>query len=333
MQSSIRITVLVGICLLVANLVSCKKYLSAYSQNMSFIETATDLNELLIGDVYIDQNNEVTTNLFHISDDDIDINVPNTTYDLGAGYEYGLLHWQAEPRMHGAGVDVLKSDVFYNNAYAKIARINTIIFEAERLRTKGEPGEVLNRITGEAHFLRALYYFSLVNLYGKPYRPSTAQTDFGIPLKISPEITSQFVARSSVKDVYDQIVYDLEKADSYLSPNLAFSELRVSNAAAAALLSRVHLFMENYEKCIIDANRVIELNQFRLTDLNKIPANSIFLNRSSGEVIFTMGGNYMGSRMRINMEVTSNFHFLVSDNLYNSYDLKDLRRHAAASAS
>ncbi|QEC43313.1 SusD-like starch-binding protein associating with outer membrane [Pseudobacter ginsenosidimutans] len=327
MQSAIRITVIVGMCLLSANLVSCKKYLEAYSQNMSFIETATDLNELLIGDVYADQNNkELLISLFHISDDDFDISVPTKNWSIGAGYEHGFLHWQANPRLYGFEMDFHKSDVFYNTAYAKIARINTIIFEAERLRTKGEPGEVLNRITGEAHFLRALYYFNLVNLYGKPYRPSTANADFGVPLKISPEITSQFVARSSVKDVYEQIVKDLEKADGYLSPNLTFSMLRVSNVAVAALLSRVHLYMENYQKSINYANRVIEPGQFTLTDLNTIPANSIFLDRNSREVIFTMGGNYLGLRMRSNEEAPTDLYFFVSDNLYNGYDINDLRR-------
>lgn len=326
MQSAIRIAGIVWICLLSANLVSCKKYLLSYSQNMSFIETATDLNEVLIGDAYTGIGaSDIQTNLLHIADDDVEIGIPTISYQVFI--EHGIQYWQAEPRMNAVG-DVARTDAYYNTVYAKIARINTIIFEADRLLTKGEPVAVINRIRGEAHFLRALYYYTLVNLYGKPYRPSTAHTDPGVPLKTEPAITSQFVARSSVKDVYDQIIRDLESADGYLPQNLPFSGLRASNAAVAGLLSRVHLYMENYEKSILYADRVIALNQFKLTDLNETPVNSIFLNRSSGEVIFTMGGNGMGSRMEINQEVPSNYHLLVSDNLYNSYDAKDLRLQA-----
>ena len=325
MQLTLRISGVVWICLLSLNLVSCKKYLSSYSQNMSFIETATDLNEILIGDAYISVQNDLLTNLFHIADDDIEMGIPTIAYELN--YEHGILYWQAEPRMNSVG-DVIRSDNYYNTVYAKIARINTIIFEADRLRTKGEPVAVLNRICGEAHFLRALYYFTLANLYGKPYRPSTAHVDAGIPLKTEPGITSQFVTRSSVKDVYEQIVRDLETSDGYLSEKLAFSELRASKAAVAGLLSRVHLYMENYEKSIIYADRVIALNQFMLTDLNETPANSIFLNRSSREVIFTMGGNEMGGRMLIHQDPPTGYHILVSGDLYNSYDPRDLRLQA-----
>lgn len=326
MQLTLRITVIVWMCLLSASLVSCKKYLSAYSQNMSFIETATDLNEILIGDAYIGiGNNDIQTNLFHISDDDVEIGIPTVSYPIY--FEHGIQYWQAEPRMNAVG-EIARTDNYYNTVYAKIARINTIIFEADRLLTKGEPVAVINRIRGEAHFLRALYYYTLVNLYGKPYRPSTAHADPGVPLKTEPAITSQFVARSTVKDVYGQIVRDLEMADGYLSGMPRVSELRASNAAVAGLLSRVHLYMENYEKSIEYADRVIGLNQFKLTDLNVTAANSIFLKRSSTEVIFTMGGNSMGGRMQMNEEVPTSYHVLVSGNLYSSYDANDLRLQA-----
>ncbi|MGN6416011.1 MAG: RagB/SusD family nutrient uptake outer membrane protein [Pseudobacter sp.] len=293
---------------------------------MSFIETAADLNEVLIGDAYIGiGTSDIQTNLFHISDDDIDVGIPTVNYQLF--FEHGIQYWQDEPRINSAG-EVSRTDSYYNTVYAKIARINTIIFEADRLLTKGEPVAVINRIRGEAHFLRALYYYTLVNLYGKPYRPSTAQADPGVPLKISPDITSQFVSRSSVKDVYDQIIRDLEIADTHLSGNPAVSDLRASGAAVAGLLSRMHLYMENYEKSILYADRVIALNQYKMTDLNESPANSVFLKRSSREVIFTMGGNNMGSRMEMNMEVPASYHILVSGNLYNSFDAKDLRLQA-----
>lgn len=53
------------------------------------------------------------------------------------------------------------------------------------------------KVGGEARFLRAYYYFQLVNLYGKAYDPSTATTDPGVPIKTSAEVEDKKFQRNT----------------------------------------------------------------------------------------------------------------------------------------
>lgn len=67
------------------------------------------------------------------------------------------------------------------------------------------------RVQGEAYFLRAQFYFFLVNIYGDAYAPSTAAVKLGVPLKLTeyvehdPDKKTQF-ERATVQRVYEQIV-------------------------------------------------------------------------------------------------------------------------------
>ena len=56
------------------------------------------------------------------------------------------------------------------------------------------------RVKGEAHFLRAVYYYMLANLYGKPYDPATAVTNLAVPIKLTEYIEDKEYVRNSVKE-------------------------------------------------------------------------------------------------------------------------------------
>lgn len=105
-----------------------------------------------------------------------------------------------------------------------IAKIPTIEFDAN---LKG-------RLIGEAKFLRGLYYFNLVRLYGD------------IPLITEPQdfikASEYAIAKSPSTEVYLQIEKDLKEAAdalpvSYTSPNVG----RATKGAAKALLAKVYL--------------------------------------------------------------------------------------------
>ncbi|QEC42440.1 RagB/SusD family nutrient uptake outer membrane protein [Pseudobacter ginsenosidimutans] len=84
-------------------------------------------------------------------------------------------------------------------------------------------------IEGEAKFLRALYYFDLVQQYGN------------IPLVLESfdKVKTDF-KRAPVKDVYEAIIADLKFAFENL-PATATAQGRCNKAAAAHLLSKVYL--------------------------------------------------------------------------------------------
>ncbi|RZS75448.1 RagB/SusD family nutrient uptake outer membrane protein [Pseudobacter ginsenosidimutans] len=325
MPSHIKRTWILLLCILFAGVSSCKKFLATYSQNDSFVESAADLDELLVGEVYTDYQLFYTPEMLHLMDDDIAAVIPegnnSNTVLQGTGFHY----WQAQPRITTDG-KIVTNDIFFNSLFSKIAHINSILHIVPSLQEKGEPAATLKRISGEALFLRAFYYFMLVNTYGKPYTPATASTDFGVPLKTDPAIKDQFVARNTTRQVYDQVIADLLEAEKALAGANASSTIRVNQAAAQAFLSRVYLYMENYEKAVYYADQVINTSTYHLKDLNTYNTGDNFLNNKDEEVIFTMRTNYIISViMALDYDIPPTIAYKASEDLILGYSPADLR--------
>ena len=118
------------------------------------------------------------------------------------------------------------------------------------------------QLEGEARFIRAFSYFYLINLYGD------------VPLILSTNYRENHLApRDPVGEVYLQIVEDLEVASELLSSEYRNGErTEVNSYAATALLSRVHLYLENWEQAEILSTRIIgENSKYELLyDLNEV---------------------------------------------------------------
>ena len=68
------------------------------------------------------------------------------------------------------------------------------------------------RVEGEALFLRGLMYFDLVRFFGDQYVAGGTNTQFGVPLVLTPTegiSSSSFVTRNTVEEVYNQVITDL----------------------------------------------------------------------------------------------------------------------------
>ncbi len=100
---------------------------------------------------------------------------------------------------------------------------------------------IKGRILGEAHFLRAHYYFLLVRLFG------------GVPLQTEPADSDSdlLLPRASVEEVYELIVEDLDQAITLLPQRSAYTQEHIGRAtkeAAMAELARVYLtHYQDYE--------------------------------------------------------------------------------------
>lgn len=100
---------------------------------------------------------------------------------------------------------------------------------------------IKNRILGEAHFLRAHYYFLLVRLFG------------GVPLQTEPADSDSdlLLPRASAEEVYELIVEDLDQAITLLPKRSAYTQEHIGRAtkeAAMAELARVYLtHYQDYE--------------------------------------------------------------------------------------
>ena len=98
-------------------------------------------------------------------------------------------------------------------------------------------------LQAEALAGRAWTNFLLVNFYGKPYDAATASTDLGFPLMLNADINATDFRRATVQQIYDQIITDLTTAIPNLTNEGVVHRIRMSKAAAQAILAKVYVFM------------------------------------------------------------------------------------------
>ena len=141
-----------------------------------------------------------------------------------------------------------------------------VIFSANQIIARIEDGEspTLDQLKGENLYLRAMAHFDLVKYFGRPYVQNQGNNP-GVVIKDSPG-GEEFPVRSSVKEVYDFVVADLEKAAALMTEEKTASF--ASREVAYALLSRIHLYKEENEKAIEYADLVINSGRYELLPTN-----------------------------------------------------------------
>ncbi|MFT4204298.1 MAG: RagB/SusD family nutrient uptake outer membrane protein [Chitinophagaceae bacterium] len=119
---------------------------------------------------------------------------------------------------------------YWTTLYTGIERANELMKYVDPTDTSA----TMKAAYGEALFLRGYYYYMLVTYFG------------GVPLKLTAtdDADSLSVARSTVKEVYDQIVSDMTTAEDmvYTASELGYSS-RVSKTTVEGILARVCLSM------------------------------------------------------------------------------------------
>lgn len=115
--------------------------------------------------------------------------------------------------------------------YRLINRANNTINTMDNVKEWSSQGEK-NRLLGEAHFLRAMAYYELAQVYG------------GVPLRTNIENTN--IPRATVDEVYGLIASDL-KSSIEMMPNAIYRQGstlagHATKYAAEAMMARVFLF-------------------------------------------------------------------------------------------
>jgi hypothetical protein len=121
-----------------------------------------------------------------------------------------------------------------------------------------------NAYLGEARLLRAMSYYSLLQFYARPYSDGNG-SKAGVPLRLTGILGAGLsnLERSSVADVYTQILADLDFAEANLplSNNAAAANAANVNRAhrntAISFKTRVYLSMQKYDKVIEEANKIV----------------------------------------------------------------------------
>ncbi|CAM4168733.1 MULTISPECIES: RagB/SusD family nutrient uptake outer membrane protein [Flavobacterium] len=149
--------------------------------------------------------------------------------------------------------------------YNTIFYTNVVINDGD---TKVPSSTEKDQLIGEAYALRALTYFDLINLFGKPYNTATSSSDRGVPLALEIDLEQDFIPES-VANVYNQILSDIEEAKSLLNKDTQATGLnyRFSKAAIYALEARVSLYRNEWQKAL-DAVNIALSYRNELIDLN-----------------------------------------------------------------
>ena len=179
----------------IALLMSCSDFLEEYSQDKDYVRSWKDLDELLIGDCYLPVTTyneqsfvESTGSFISLLGDEMDESQISSFLLNGDGREktFGYFTWQQRVGQNESYTDYYTENETWTTIYKKINIANNILASVETVPCKSdEERQGVSKVKGEAHFLRAYYYFWLANVYAKPYNPATSATDLCVPIKTS----------------------------------------------------------------------------------------------------------------------------------------------------
>lgn len=216
----------------------------------------------------------------------------------------------------------MSNDYPWTNIYAKIFIVNSAIEGASMSSSLNE--KVKQQILGEAKFMRAFYYFHLVNLYGD------------VPLVISSDYAlNKELSRAPKSEIWDQIILDLKDAQTLLSADYLDAtlfkstneRLRPTKWAATAMLARAYLYTQKWKEAEIQASIVIDQSALYQLDSS---LTDVFL-KNNPEAIWQLQPIYaqLNTLDAQAYVITADFgpsSVYISNQLLNSFELGDQRK-------
>ena len=170
------------------------------------------------------------------------------TFDMCSDLADGITPW----------ADISRGTTFASNSsgvqnhwqylYELVHRTNTVIRNVKDMPIRQE---TIDRVTGEAKFLRAMAYFRMLNCWGGvPYYDETCD--------INKEFSHLNAPRSSAEEIRNHVLDDLTEAIRLLPVKWDAADLgRATKGAAYALRGKVYLFDRQWEKAKSDLEEVV----------------------------------------------------------------------------
>lgn len=134
--------------------------------------------------------------------------------------------------------------------------------------TSGDPKEMA-RIKAEALALRGLALFDLTRLFGMPYAINNGASP-GVPIETQTTLPTHQPKRNTVAECYTQVINDMTDALPHLVTSKHDGYL--NSWSVKALLSRIHLYINDNEKALEYAQDVMKNNgTYRLFTYDEYP--------------------------------------------------------------
>lgn len=146
----------------------------------------------------------------------------------------------------------------WSRAYYAINLANVFIDGMAVKGTTVVGASLSNNYIAEVRLVRALSYYSLLQLYARPHWDGNGSKP-GVPLRLKGNTGGggQALARATVEEVYQQILTDLNFAETNLPLTNATATTRAHRNTAIALKTRVLLSLRRYADVITEANKIV----------------------------------------------------------------------------
>ena len=164
------------------------------------------------------------------------------------------------------------SSIDWNNRYKQIFYANYVLEGLEKTERADNPN-YYDRLKGTALFHRAHAFYQLAQEFCAPYDKSDSNDGYGLPLRLTSDLNVH-TDRATVKQTYERIVSDLVDALDLLPENDTY-KTRPVKAAANALLSRVYLTMQEYDKALTYAEAALGAD-YELINFNSLKTSAAF---------------------------------------------------------
>lgn len=218
------------------------------------------------------------------------------TFDMCSDLADGTSPWS----------DVSRGDAFSSNSsgvqnhwqylYELVHRANTVIRNVAGMPISQE---TIDRVTGEARFLRAMAYFRMLNCWGGvPYYDETCD--------INEEFAHLDAPRCTADELRGHILDDLTEAIRKLPVSWYAADLgRATKGAAYALRGKVYLFNRQWDEAVADFEEIVYNKTYNYGYSLHPDYNDLFRlynGRHSDEMIFSIqsiDGNTAGYALDI----------------------------------
>lgn len=218
------------------------------------------------------------------------------TFDMCSDLADGTSPWS----------DVSRGDAFSSNSsgvqnhwqylYELVHRTNTVIRNVAGMPISQE---TIDRVTGEARFLRAMAYFRMLNCWGGvPYYDETCD--------INEEFAHLDAPRCTADELRGHILDDLTDAIRRLPVSWDAADLgRATKGAAYALRGKVYLFNRQWDEAVADFEEIVYNKTYNYGYSLHPDYNDLFRlynGRHSDEMIFSIqsiDGNTAGYALDI----------------------------------
>lgn len=255
-----------------------------------------------------------------IASDDVSLRVTGNTSDAQLTL-FNEHNFQSNP-----DDDELAVGHIWLNIFEALDNVNNIISAVPRLQQL-EPKytQELEAIRGQALIMRALCHFDISLAYSQHYTYTEGAQHWGAPILLKTPSPDDKVSRATMQQTYAQIIKDLKEGAQLLENRASLSQFEASHYSAWALLSRVYLYMEDWENAKLYADKVMDASRYTLTD-SAAYKNMYLEQQPASEVIWQFyNRDYKASTVAA-VYSNASFTAYASEQLWGLYEEGDVRR-------